>query len=508
MSLQVAAGFYHTIVLTGGDDDEGAEMGSCDTVHNLSHSAVLGRPALALPQDTRDDVGVEHTQCSREEGHDSRAATPEMSSPKHERIGTAMCSRGASEVRLGEMKSALKRNICLEDGRVDCRKAAVFIMAHMDRLAETFSIRDGKGIPAIGNTTANMNDSDPSCLDGDRVGGGADGESDEKYHSIYCIDLCPETFELLSSILSFGQEDDNLDDSDDIDEIPLRSYIVLAALRILKANLTRFLESSLSSRVLAGMMDHSVHADLDDANEVRLDGLLGHDSSSDTVIFQVPGEDKGKTSVDKCDAAPCAGSSISDNVGGNGHEQDRTGSANGDPFDEVQSIKRYGDVLRALQRRLLLLVHCGPSRSGHAGVVEHVQREAATVIILGLELFFCSQVDQFRVLSTLMNTSEVSDDDEVDSDGADCDSVGRPLVLGPSAARRHILAPLLGRLCDDDVASKLIPYGSDEENGCSVCTAVEVSEPRLSEYRVPGASPRLLDMQVSWSVSTLLQLRS
>lgn len=507
MPLQVAAGFYHTIVLTGGDDDVGAEMGSSDTVHNLSHGTVLERPALALPQDKEDDVGAEHTQCSKEKSLDSRAATPEMSSSVNERAGTAVCSRGASEAKLGKMKTALKRSICLGNGKVDGRKAAVFIMAHMDRLAETFSIRDRREIPTIGSTTANMNNSGPNCPSRDKVGGGGDDESDEKYHSIYCVDLCPETFELLSSILSISQEDNNLDDSDDVDEIPLRSYIVLAALRILKANLARFLESSFSSRVLASMMDHSVHADLDDANELRLDGWLGHDASSDTMIFEVPGKDRVNTSVDDCDAAPCARSSISGNVGGNGHEQDRIGSACGDYFNEAQSIGRYADVLRTLQRRLLLLVHYGPSRSGNAGVVEPVQREAATVIILGLELFFCSQVEQFRVLSTLMNTSEMSDDDELDSDGADCDSVGRPVVLGPSAARRYILAPLLGRLCDDDVASKLIPYGSDEEKGCSICTAVEVSEPRLRDYRMPGASPRLLDMQVSCSGSTLPQVR-
>lgn len=485
------------------------EPGSRENVHRLSHDTVLTLPALALPQKVYNEIAAEQTETSSKENLDSRAATPEMSSPVHEREGTD--PRNASAWPLETSESGVteashagprpQRSICLGDGRVNARKAAVFIMAHMDRLAAAFSAREGRGFPTVGSVKARIDDSDPNRLRNEELGGGVDNKLDKQDQSIYCIDLSPDTFELLSSIISVSQEDNNLDDNTSDDAIPSRPYIILAALRILKANLARLLDSSISSRILASMIDNSVHADFDDANEFRLEGWLGQDPALDTLLFEWPGDAQAKPAVGGFNTALRAGSGINDDVRGKVQEQDdRAGKRSskgcgGNTSNDAHEIGHYRDVLRTLQQRLLLLVNCGPSRV-HAGVVEPVQREAAAVLILGLELFFCNQVEQFRVLSTLMNTAEVNHDD-VDSVGGDYDSVDRTVVLGPSAARRYILEPLLDRLCDDELASKLIPYGWVEDNGCSVCTAVEVTEPALDLHGVSVASPRLLDMQAS-----------
>lgn len=466
---------------------------------------MLTLPALSLPPNVCHEMMVEQTENSSEENLDNRASSPEISSPLHEREENE--SRNASAWPLETSESGVteasytesrpQKSICLEDGRVNVRNAAVFIMAHMDRLAASSSVREGRGFRTVGSVKAGIDGSDSKRSRNEERGAGTNNKMDKEDQSTYCIDLCPDMFELLSSIISVSQEDNNFDNSNN-DMIPSWPYIILAALRILKANLARLLDSSISSRILASMVDHSMHDDSDDVNALRFEGWLSQDPNLDTMLFEWPGDAQAKTGVDMFDAALRAGSGIDADACRKAQEQDRgkrsSEGCGGDISNDAHDIGRYRRVLRTLQQRLLLLVNCGPSR-GHAAVVEPVQREAAAVLILGLELFFCNQVEQFRMLSTLMNTVEVNHN--VDSVSADYDSLGRTIVLGPAAVRRYILEPLLDRLCEDDLASKLIPYGSVEDNGCSVCTAIKVTEPTLDLHKVPAASPRLLDMQAS-----------
>lgn len=492
--MQVAAGFYHTIVLTGGADEDNSELDSDGAaVHWLSPHSILTHPALTLPKYTRCEETTAEVGMDEVEHVGSKISSPEMNSPVCDRKDGGLPQQAPNiDVRQKEEPQRGGGGVCLGGGRISGRKAAVIIMAHMDRLAEPFASPTG-GVPVIGSTAAQSADEIMSMASTGGTGAGPDGSNPQNHH-IYCVDVSPDTFELLAGILASVSEEEQ--DNENSEGAHFQMYMLLAALRILKSNLARLLQTNFSARIIASMIPGKTPSDLEDANELHLEGDLGHDSRLETPIVEsrIGGQDNGAFEGNERVPRAACHMSIDQHPGEDG--QDRVSPESSNDAGVRSVVERYRDVLWDLQRRLLLLVHAEPLCGGGMVTAEPVQQEAGAVLILGLELFFSSQAEQFSLLSKLINTAALGDEDERDvTVDADFDAVDHP-VCGRRAARRYMLVPLLQRLCNDALASKLIPYGADAGYENSVCTMVEVSEPALNGYRVVAASAKLLEMQV------------
>lgn len=454
---------------------------------------------MILPQDACNQA-AEASAGKLSSGNAAKVFSPEMNSPVYEqgenRQQDASASfRGGDDVGFGNTKETQGmegegRGICLSNGRVSGRKAAVAIMAHMDRLAESFTSQNG-GTPTFGKArTAVVDEANWPR----KVGGEWTDEQNTGKHNVYCVEESPDTFELLATILAFVSEEEQVDDRED--EVQFQTYMLVAVLRVLKANLACLLQSPISTGIIA--IDRAVARnkplDSEDVSEFHLDGRLGHHSVLDPLVLDSTNDRPATRVIDDDDTV----SGTVDRKGEGGDQeqgQDGKKKHSDDLSGDGAQVERYRNVLCVLQRRLLQLVHAEPPCVA-VGAAEPIQREAAAVLIQGLEVFFPSQGQQFNLLSKLINTMAVSDDDEPDiSVEGDFDILDRPL-RGPLAVRHYILNPLLRRLCDDTLASNLIPYGVDADEGPSVCTMVGVSEPTLQGYRVAAASPRLLEMQV------------
>ena len=500
---QVAAGFYHTIVLIGGRDEETSKLGSRGTAEKFSPRSILAHPALTLPRDASSDETTAEVAKENTDNCAMETMSPEISSPVCHR-GSPGVSSGSPTIKLykkGErrIKRRTGRGICHGDGRVSGRKAAVVIMGHMDRLADSYAAQKG-GVPVVGSTGATPANSEARCHK-DQRGTRSDEENVSSDHDAYCVDICPHTFELLDAILAAIADEDLF--SDPVEEAHFQVYMLLAALRVLKANLARLLESPMSVRIITSSMAQTESFDLEDESELQMIGRVGHDPDLYTLLFGSSAD--GQVIVDDHTTQV-----IASHDGPDQHvDVDVRRKVKEESACDVRlrsEAERYCNVLCCLQRRLLVLVQSGPFCRGGVGAgVELVQREAATVLILGLELFFTGQGKQFRLLSTLLNTAAADDDDEQDlSVGGECDTSERSMS-GPRAARHFILVPLLRRFCDDALASKLIPYGADAEKGRSVCSVVGVTDPSLRGHRITTASPRLLETQVTKWMSPIME---
>ncbi len=495
LTSQVAAGFYHTIVLTGGSNEELSDLDAGESTAMFSPYKILNHPALVVPQDPSNVEGTVEVASAKKVGggHPREAVSPEIGHPVciDQRAGGVPeepANLGLGNVCYSQSEPNLKPGvgvgICHSDGQVNGRKAAVVILAHMDRLVDEFGFAKGR-VPIIGHAeTAEAHDIDsmPGKEEGER----------KPARDTYVVDISPDTFELLASILASISEEEHFQGLGE--DATFQAYMLLAALRLLKANLVQLLQSHISERIVESMLLKPPPADPDDASEFQFDRGLQHNPVLYALLFDPPTKEQDGSSG--CDQ---------NNTGTDGHKGTRSGDRMtqarfGGMCDEASlsaEVERYRVVLYALQRRLLLLVHADSSCVEGMDNVEPVQREAAAVLVLGLEVFFPGQTEQFRLLSKLICTAAAIDQEDRRDMlvRASSDCVEHP-ACGPRAARYHILAPLLQRLCKDALTSKLIPYGADEYKEGVVCTTVEVSEPSLRGYRAPAASPHLLEIQV------------
>lgn len=501
-AIQVAAGFYHTIVLTGAGE-ELSDLDSGETAVRFSPYKVLAHPALVLPRHSG-AVEVPADAASANKAGDGRvreAISPEIGSPvctDREAMGVAEAPANMvlDNVRNSRRESDLDGGICHRDGNVSGRKAAVVILAHMDRLAEEFAFAKGH-VPIVGHAESR------EVNDAVSTPGSGNGEGSRSNHDTYVVDVSPDTFELLNSILASASEEEQLHGLGE--DAQFQTYTLLAALRVLKVNLIRLLQNHISNRIMESMLATPPLFDPDDTPELQLGGSLKHNPALDTLLFDLPGSTKGHgdaTSGDQNAASMDSYVSV--------EKENRltpvTVCGEGGDANLSAEVERYRVVLYALQRRLLLLVHSDSSFGEGMDGIEPVQREAAAVLVLGLELFFPGQTEQFRLLSKLINTANISEEDHRDFlMSAGCDNFDH-LICGPRAARYYVLTPLLQRLCKDALASKLIPYGAEEGENGSVCTTVEVTEPSLKGYSVPAASARLLEAQVNGGVLVNISL--
>lgn len=456
-----------------------------------------------MPRDTsNEEVTAEAAKTKTGDSLAEEAVSPEMNSPVcTDRGGTGVAEgptkEGVGNARTSHAERQPDGGIYLRDGQVSGRKAAVVIMAHMDRLAEKIAFAKGR-VPIVGHAETGGAD-DKASVPGNGNGGGSrsDSQNDAKHdRDIYVVDVSPDTFELLASILASTSEEEQFHGLGE--EEKLQTYMVLATLRVLKANLVRLLQSRISNNIVESMLAKPPPFDPDDTGELQYDGGLEHNPVLYSLLLDPPTKGRGNSIGGDHNTAGMDGHARTKNA--NRMAPARLHGEGGDVSLSVE-VERYRAVLYALQRRLLLLVHSDSACGEDVDGIEPIQKEAAAVLVLGLELFFPGQTAQFCLLSKLINTATIDEEDHRDVlVGGGPDSFDHP-ICGPRAARHYILNPLLQRLCNDALTSKLIPYGVDVDNGGSVCTTVEVSEPGLQGYSVTAASARLLEMQVRMCVS-------
>ena len=116
---------------------------------------------------------------------------------------------------------------------------------------------------------------------------------------------------------------------------------------------------------------------------------------------------------------------------------------------DTSEVGRFRAVLAGLQRQLLALILEPVS----IDAAELIQAEAAAILILGVELFYPSQVEKVNLLAELLATNDGPQEDPFE-EGFHLGSATR---TGRQAARHFILNPLLQRLAHDSLSSKLIP---------------------------------------------------
>ena len=254
----VASGFYHTIVLTGNSTD--GENGEGDEDDSLPQSAagLLALPRYKLP--TRNLVSED--SALKEVKYSSPNTT--MSPKPHvdpENGGVSptpfsLVSRGPRSMRHGGSEDPASRDPVIEhdkhklDGSgnrdviapdssaetpdIDPEHAAIFIMGHLDRLAASY-IPHKNDLPSLYSPANPLRSSNS-------IAANEDGE----HLGSFCVDVRPETFALLLSFFSLtGYEDPNCDV-----QKSTRPQIVLACLRLLRANLAKLIRSG---RVHEGM---------------------------------------------------------------------------------------------------------------------------------------------------------------------------------------------------------------------------------------------------------------
>ena len=465
-------------------------MDSVRGSQELSPHNIIAHPALSLP---RHDESIEEAEATATASPPEakpkncdvsqscgEVTSPEISSPACDARDSGL-SRQATDNGFSNAEES--KDIRLDDGRVCGWKSAVFIMAQMDRLAEVFVF------PEYHPNDFNCDTKRTKQRGGDITDGGGGGNGQPS--QTYCVDVSPDTFELLASIISLITEGEQFDGVHGGNEF--RTYMLIAAIRLLKVNLSGLLRDNISAWVIVSMASGTIAPfDIDDANQFELESCFGQDSARRSTLPAMYAPSP-KSSREQAQTPRNVHTEQLAGEQGQGLEDQKVRHK-----ENVSAVVgRYRDVLLVLRRRLLLIVHSGPPWNHELVDGKPIQREAATALILGLELFFSTQDEKFRFLSELLNNTgiEIDDADELPA-GTGPHDCNRPFC-GPHALRYFMLDPLLQRLCDDALASKLVPYGADVDNQSSLCTVIETLVLAVKDNRVITESARLLEIHVS-----------
>jgi hypothetical protein len=121
--------------------------------------------------------------------------------------------------------------------------------------------------------------------------------------------------------------------------------------------------------------------------------------------------------------------------------------------DPEEALKRFRDVICALHHQLLELIQ-NPPPIPDADAISAIQHEAGQLLVLGVELFYPSQVQKCQILSELV--SYASGFESPSQDTAHCSGKG-DVLTGKAAAEEVLLKPLVERFLDDNLALSLIP---------------------------------------------------
>jgi alpha-tubulin suppressor-like RCC1 family protein len=438
----VAAGFYHSIVLTGGIERDEASTPPVVEASPYSADFLLGLPSLCLsPERSNFDLpGEKNVPVDR--GHVAgdgglsaslEIESKELAFPEEDDLhGTAAELHVVTDARPTSLADSLKMLAMLDpvqslvdkNGTVEPERAAIFILAHMDRLSSACA--PASGVPFVAGQPQPPS---PSPGQG-HVEDLPDGARRERH--LYCVDICPETFETILALLMFLHRDmqtlPRFDDGESAScyQQLYQPSMILACLRILTANLAEFIRSPISTTVMGSMAAHRSEEEQLNGVDLRVQRLFTASSS------EQPGYEQQRENV--LFGLPCM-------------------LLNGQtklPNTDTSELGRFRAVLGALQRQLLALVLEPVS----IDAAELIQAEAAAILILGVELFYPSQAEKVNLLAELLTTVETALQEDPLEEGFNLGSVTR---TGRHAARHFILNPLLQRLAHDSLSSKLIP---------------------------------------------------
>ena len=477
---QIASGFYHTIILTGLEDDVQGTKGAKDdaTAAPFSGEKVLGMPCLAWNVQSCGD------QASSNKGLDLEASSPiasvrgvdalikssqATSMLNQEQVNVASLSPPVASppLQLDEIShppvasdpstSAVPySDLCSEvtlqtnaltnqdlagpttfphgtslfdkDGSVRQDKAALFVLAHLERLARPLYTDEGGSIGIC------------AMIDAKVIS--AAGEVKGKVR--YVVDVCPATFWLLHKLISAmhgtgtavgpGTVNKQARYTQLLDEN--RGYMVLSCLRILKANLGRLVKmGSLAGKIREAKCKRDARSDQGHT-------AVEFDANSILPAYLV---EMDPTLPEKREAE------ADSRIGG---EAD---------------VDALVSALHALHALLISVVE-NPTLFGLDATA--LQKEAAEVLVMGVELFYPNQGEIISLLDILMacpvwqgqnNKEEEEGDIEavgVVEDEDEEDSETRMVSRAPSgleAARHFLLDPLLERMASEEMVIYLIP---------------------------------------------------
>lgn len=437
--VSVAAGFYHTVVLTRNlDSTWGSRPGRRDAPP-YSATATL---EITLPQFN---------------GLDDRASNCDLFRTQ------AVLSPSSDDTTA--IKSSLSQTTSIRNSEM-----AVFILAHMDRLI------------SLAFPSDRMDELSPSATSEKRKGAFLGGLSDKflddfnggTEQRLYCIDASPDTFEvillLLITVLAHEPSDASSDEhsienrengdvvaSDDsageaakqTEQKPRHAltayefkYMLLALLRILRVNVEFLLHMNSPQ---AGESKNYVTATRDIASVAIC--LGEHVSMPHAAIYE-------HFEAETIRVSP-----------GQGRRRAK----------ESNSSSRTWKALCGLQHQLVLILQAPPNTAANSDLV---QQEAAAVLMLGIDLFYPCQIHQAQLIIELLSVEfELSQTSERDQKSS-------LAMNGRTQAKRFLLNKLLQRLSSDEVASRLVPNGFSNERSNlltprSKCSSAQVPKTLL-----------------------------
>lgn len=130
-----------------------------------------------------------------------------------------------------------------------------------------------------------------------------------------------------------------------------------------------------------------------------------------------------------------------------GHQQE---APKGDDEDHNHILKRFCHALCALHHHMLEILQTPPCSSDNVAI-SAIQHEAALVLVLGLDLFYPSQVQQCQLISEVVGSASGLESPVSSHCGQSMISTER------LEAKEILLKPLLERFLDDRMARSLLP---------------------------------------------------
>ncbi|OQS06234.1 hypothetical protein THRCLA_01720 [Thraustotheca clavata] len=210
----VAAGFYHTVVLTGGKDSKECHSDASGGIHDLSEAqrnytyspeAVLADPGFSKAA----KIVISQIKLSNDSADPSFDIDPE-----DEELEGRITPRHDPKPR-GNIQDAVR------------------LLAHLDNLSKPF-VPKRQTYPAL-LSPKKKSHKKPSEFDG--------------RFQAYCIDLSNQTFGAIASILEYCSEHALDCSTSAVASTQTQIYFILAILRILQANLSQALQSGVAKRI-------------------------------------------------------------------------------------------------------------------------------------------------------------------------------------------------------------------------------------------------------------------
>lgn len=438
----VAAGFYHTIVLTGGKDEEVSEQtrkddGATSDDEKRDSQAIGGgvvsssviltaqsvRQMLAFkPPDV--SQAMETQQPMTANARESSACNDPSWDPDDEDDCRSEDERRRREssFEVGVESSGDERatSSAKDTSGIDSIDVVVVLLAELDRLCKPYVPRPGV-FTLLQHPNAELVEQLQECVKtwrGTSFDAASVFDGCFEAHVIY---TCSSTFESLWMLVKHlsGKKLEHLSSSrghgalssralllPGISSSHLHVYLLLVCIRLLQANLTQMLRSGL--------------------------GKL-------TLLFTQSRDRDGITGTHPCGLPPAA-----------------------------TELERLAVVFHQLRECLFSLVDAKyPNASGIGGTVSEghgsssemasdVADEAVDTIMQGFELFFPCQCEQRRFFLHVLESPSTIDVDE-------CACGGRKVAYTMDAyprSRKRLLLPLLRRLTDDSLLVKFVPLGS------------------------------------------------